>query len=90
MSQENVEVVRAQFLAWNEGDMDGLCERYDPDAIRAWSGRLAVRVRWSGEGQGPEIRMEFTNVSTLRKGRTFYLEHFWDHAEALGALGLSE
>jgi hypothetical protein len=26
----------------------------------------------------------------MRKGRIFYLEFFWDHAEALEAVGLSE
>jgi predicted lipid-binding transport protein (Tim44 family) len=33
MSQENVEVVRTAFEAWNAGDMDALRELYDPDAI---------------------------------------------------------
>src|SRR5512132_2938556 len=33
MSQENVEVVRALFQAWNAGDMDAFRELYDPDAI---------------------------------------------------------
>ncbi len=33
MSQENVEVVRAVFEAWNAGDMDAYRELYDPDAI---------------------------------------------------------
>jgi ketosteroid isomerase-like protein len=40
MSQENVEVVRAAFIAWNAGDMEALRELYDPDAIsrrfQAW------------------------------------------------------
>jgi hypothetical protein len=26
----------------------------------------------------------------VRKGRVFYVEFFWDHAEALETLGLSE
>ncbi len=33
MSQENVEIVRAAFEAWNAGDMDALRELYDPDVI---------------------------------------------------------
>src|SRR5437764_13584885 len=33
MSQENVEVVRAAFDAWNAGDMDALRQLYHPDAI---------------------------------------------------------
>ena len=31
-----------------------------------------------------------TGVYTLRKGRVVSIEFFWDHAEALETLGLSE
>jgi ketosteroid isomerase-like protein len=31
-----------------------------------------------------------TGVYTVRKGRMVAMEHFWDHAEALETLGLSE
>ena len=33
MSQENVEIVRAVFAAWNAGDMDAIRELYHPDAV---------------------------------------------------------
>jgi ketosteroid isomerase-like protein len=33
MSEENVEVIRAAFEAWNAGDMDGLREFLDPGII---------------------------------------------------------
>ena len=33
MSQENVEVVKAAFEAWNAGDMDALRDLCDPDVI---------------------------------------------------------
>ena len=33
MSQENVEVVRATFDAWNAGDMDAFRELHDPEVI---------------------------------------------------------
>jgi ketosteroid isomerase-like protein len=33
MSEENVEVVRNTFEAWNAGDMDRLRDLYDPDVI---------------------------------------------------------
>jgi ketosteroid isomerase-like protein len=36
MSQENVEIVRAAFEAWNAGDMDALRESYDPGIV--WRG----------------------------------------------------
>jgi ketosteroid isomerase-like protein len=52
--------------------------------------RVAVRYIWRGAGQGPNLNMELTLVFTIRKGRIFYQEFFWDHAEALEAVGLSE
>ncbi|HKP92138.1 MAG TPA: nuclear transport factor 2 family protein [Thermoleophilaceae bacterium] len=33
MSEENVEVVRRAFEAWNSGDMDALAALYDRDAV---------------------------------------------------------
>jgi ketosteroid isomerase-like protein len=52
--------------------------------------RVAVRHVWRGAGHGPELNMELTNVFTLRKGKIVHQEFFWDHAEALETLGLSE
>ena len=56
MSQENVEVVRAVFEAWNAGDMDAVRELYDPDVVmrtpEGWPepgpfvGREAVMREW--------------------------------------------
>jgi ketosteroid isomerase-like protein len=45
---------------------------------------------WRGTGHGPDFNMEWTIVSTLRKGKIFLLEQFWDHADALEAVGLSQ
>ena len=131
MSQENVEVVRAGFEAWNTGDMDALRDLYDPDVIvravegwpepgpyvgreavmRQWeeqreafdadaiepisdfieaADRVVVRVIWHGAGHGPEANLELTAVFTVRKGRIFGTEFFWDHVEALEAVGLSK
>jgi ketosteroid isomerase-like protein len=33
MSQENVEIVRQAFEAWNAGDMEGVGNAYGPDAV---------------------------------------------------------
>jgi ketosteroid isomerase-like protein len=130
MSQENVEVARAAYGAWNAGDMDALRELLHPDvfqrspegwpepgpfvgreAVMRWweqlrevwdadalepisfidaGDRVVVRQIWRGAGHGPETNLELTNVFTVRKGRIFYLEFFWDHAEALETLGLSD
>jgi ketosteroid isomerase-like protein len=129
MSQENVEVVRAIFEAWNAGDLAP--ELYDPDVIvrndEGWpeqgpfvgreavmrqfeqlrgtwdadafelisdftdiGDRVAVRFIWRGAGSGPNLNLELTGVYTVRKGRVLGIEFFWDHAEALEAVGLSE
>src|SRR3954454_7361156 len=52
--------------------------------------RVAVRYIWRGAGHGPEANIEITLVLTVRNGRILFLEYFWDHAEALNTLGLSE
>ncbi|MFN2617019.1 MAG: nuclear transport factor 2 family protein [Thermoleophilaceae bacterium] len=59
----------------------------DPVAI---GDRVVQRFRWRGTGQGPEMNMDMTAVLTLRKGKIFIIENFWDHAEALEAIGLTE
>jgi uncharacterized protein len=56
MSEENVEVVRAAYEAWNEGDMDAFRELYHPDIVmrapEGWPepgpfvGREAVMRQW--------------------------------------------
>ena len=131
MSQQNVEVVKAGFEAWNAGDMDAFRALCDPGVI--WRGpegwpepgpyagreavmrqveqlretwdsdsfelisdffdvgeRVAVRFIWQTAGHGPESNLELTGVYIVRKGRCVAIEFFWDHAEALEALGLSE
>jgi ketosteroid isomerase-like protein len=131
MSQENVEIMKAAFEAWNAGDMDDFRDLFDPEVIwrqpegwpepgpevgreavmhqlgqqrETWDAdaleltsdfidaadRIVVRFIWRGAGHGPEANLEATGVFTVRKGRVFYVEFFWDHAEALEAVGLSE
>jgi ketosteroid isomerase-like protein len=131
MSQENVEIVRAFFKAWNAGDMSACGESYDPNVVvryaegwpegsepimgreavmRQWEqqrepfdadtielldvidlgDRVVARMTWRAVGSGPDLNIEVTSVSTLRKGKTILAEFFWDYAEALDAVGLSE
>jgi ketosteroid isomerase-like protein len=71
-------------------------ETWDADALEPTSDfidaadRVVVRLIWRGVGRGPKLNLEATGVFTVRKGRVFYVEFFWDHAEALEALGVSE
>jgi ketosteroid isomerase-like protein len=52
--------------------------------------RVAVRFIWRGVGRGPESAIELSLLFTVRKGKIFGVEYFWDHADALEAAGLSE
>jgi ketosteroid isomerase-like protein len=71
-------------------------ETWDEDAVEPIGDfvdagdRVVVRQAWRGSGHGPDLNMEMTNVVTVRNGKIVYQEFFWDHAEALEALGLSE
>ena len=71
-------------------------ETWDADTVEPISDfidtgdRVVVRHVWRGIGQGPESNIETTQVTTVRKGRIVYQEFFWDHAEALEAVGLRE
>ena len=73
-----------------------LRETWDSDSLEPTSdfigvgARVVVRHVWRGVGRGPESKMEWTVVYTFRDGRVVPMEYFWDHAEALETLGLSE
>ena len=71
-------------------------ETLDTDAFEPISdfieaaGLVAVRQIWHTAGYGPDANIEVTHAITVRKGKIVYQEFFWDHAEALETLGLSE
>ncbi len=45
---------------------------------------------WHGAGYGPGVDLEVTGVFPVRRGAIFGTEFFWDHAEAIEAVGLAE
>src|SRR5262245_41233182 len=51
---------------------------------------VVVRVRWHTSGSGPDANIELTVLYTIRNGRILLTQYFWDHSEALAAVGLSE
>ena len=71
-------------------------EVFDTDTLEPVSefigvgNRVLVRLIWRGVGHGPESVLEWTTISTVRKGSVINIEYFWDHAEALKAVGLEE
>src|SRR6476620_6515217 len=131
MSQENVEVVRSLFSAWNAGEMEAVRGLLDPGIVlrppegwpepgpyvgadatlREWqqirdawkadaietiggfahvSDHVVVRMVWRTDGKGPAAQMEATHVATIRNGMIVLYEYFWNHAEALKAVGLEQ
>jgi ketosteroid isomerase-like protein len=75
--------------------LEQLRETWDADALEPISDfisaadRVVVRIILRGVGHGLESNIELTGVYTVRKGRIPCLEFFWDHAEALKAVGLA-
>ena len=73
MSQENVEIVRRGFDAYNRGDLDGLLENWAPDAVVDWSrsrgfdagvfrGHDAIRAHWQRLLESfDEVRIELVD-----------------------------
>jgi ketosteroid isomerase-like protein len=74
---------------------DQLRETWDANSLDLISlinagDRVIARQILRGVGQGPDLNLEVTSVATLRKGKVILIEFFWDHADALETLGLSD
>jgi ketosteroid isomerase-like protein len=52
--------------------------------------QVVLRFIWRGVGRGPDLNMEMTYIYTVREDRIIAFEYFWNHAEALKAVGLEE
>jgi ketosteroid isomerase-like protein len=53
--------------------------------------RVVIRIRGHviGDHSGVEGDLDWSQVNTFRKGRVMMIEFFWDHQEALEAVGLA-
>jgi ketosteroid isomerase-like protein len=73
-----------------------LGEAWDSDAIVPVGDyidagdQVVLRYIWRGVGRGPELNMELTCIYTFREDTIIGFEFFWDHAEALKAVGFEE
>ena len=78
------------------GQWERMRDTWDSDEIEMQASyidaadRVAVRMVWRGRGDGAADMAEATGVFTIRNGKVRVAEFFWDHAEALETLGLSE
>jgi ketosteroid isomerase-like protein len=82
------EAVVRQFLqqreAWDAEAVEPISDFIDA------ADRVVLRFIWHAAGHGPAANFDVTGVFTVRKGKVLIIEFFWDQAEALEAVGLSE
>jgi uncharacterized protein len=82
------EAVIGFFMA-ARGSLDSDAVEPTADFI-AVADHVLVRHTWRGLGHGPELNLATTLIFTLRRGKVIHLEYFWDHDEALKAVGLED
>ena len=102
MSQENVEIVKAAFEAWNRGDLDGWLAEADPEI--EWlvlpevleyidAGEYVIvptRMRARPPGSDADIVLDEVYVSKFRNSKIVELREYRTKPEALEAVGLRE
>jgi uncharacterized protein len=74
MSQENVEIVKAAYVAWNAGDMEALAELADPDVDWIPDSRVG---QGPIRGRGNIIRFFMEQAEVFEEFRA-EPERFWD------------
>jgi ketosteroid isomerase-like protein len=77
------------------GQWERMRGAFDQDVIEASdfipiADHVVVPMTWHGAGSGPGVDMNVTGIYSVRNGKVFAQEFFWDRAEALEAVGLSE
>ena len=73
MSQENVEVLRRAYEAFNRGDREG----------------ASLKLRGRGKQSGVETSWDIWQIWTVRDGKVVRGQGFTSREEALAAAGLS-
>jgi len=51
---------------------------------------VVLRLIWRGVGSGPESNMEMSCIYTVREGMIVGFDYFWNHVDALTAVGMEE
>ncbi len=70
--------------AWSRDSLEVIGEPVDV------GNRVLVRAVWHVSGEIPDQTMGFSVILTFRKGKVITQEYFWNHDEALEAVGLLE
>jgi|SRR5215212_6799653 len=84
-----IEAIRKQHQGWFDSYPD---LRVEPIEIRSNGDRVFAWVRFTGHAatSGVALQMELAHVGTWQDEKMVRLEEFFDRAEALRAVGLSE
>jgi ketosteroid isomerase-like protein len=103
MSQGNVEIVRAVYERWSEGDFR--VAAYTRSLLEPWTHftieaeeivgagdtvLAAVRQRGVESSSGVPTVLRYITLWTFRGRKVIHLESFRERAEALEAVGLTE
>jgi ketosteroid isomerase-like protein len=70
--------------SWDDAEVEMLAHYIDA------ADRVAVRMIWRERGLDASSDAEATGIFTIRDGKIRVAEFFWDYAEALEVMGLSE
>jgi len=85
---------REEFMSWLQGiDAAWVDAKWVASEVFALDdGRVVFRGDWGGEGlaSGIETASSITGIFTIRDGQISRVEWFFDHEEALKAVGLAE
>jgi ketosteroid isomerase-like protein len=88
-THRGVAAIRDYFAQWAEmfEAIEIRAEKViDPgDKVFSW-----IQFAGKGVASGALVEMEFAYVWTFREGKVVRVEEYFDHAEALAAVGLSE
>ena len=68
------------------------CAHTPEEVLDAGGGRTLIRGAWGGKGiaSGVEAYRDLSAIFTVRAGQIITVEYFFDHDEALKAVGLRE
>ena len=69
--------------AWDSDEME-------PISFTDADDRVVVRYVWRARGRGPDLDIEQAIICTFSQGRISRVEPFWNHHEALKAVGLEK
>ena len=70
MSQENVEIVRAAFEAWNRNDFDAWIQYFDPEVqwsalLEEFRGHAGIRQAWQSFKVDLQLKARFDDIRDL-------------------------